>query len=125
MAGALRAAAREGVGALVTCKTGAFDRLPFPDAYFDVVVSALRLHAIASVLDDTDPSAAERQRHKVLLEVARVLKPGGRVVIWDVLHVASYAECLRSLGWKHVVVTPGPNAFMLPTHVLSSRKPSK
>ncbi|CAI7797791.1 unnamed protein product [Closterium sp. NIES-53] len=49
MAGALRAAAREGVGALVTCKTGAFDRLPFPDAYFDIVVSALRLHAIASV----------------------------------------------------------------------------
>ncbi|CAI5508945.1 unnamed protein product [Closterium sp. Naga37s-1] len=48
MAGALRAAAREGVGALVTCKTGAFDRLPFPDSYFDVVISALRLHAIAS-----------------------------------------------------------------------------
>ncbi|CAI5976109.1 unnamed protein product [Closterium sp. NIES-65] len=92
MAGALRAAAREGVGALVTCKTGAFDRLPFPDAYFDVVVSALRLHAIASVLEDSDPSAAERERQRVLQQVARVLKPGGRVIVWDVMHVPAYAE---------------------------------
>ncbi|CAI5470887.1 unnamed protein product [Closterium sp. Yama58-4] len=123
MAGALRAAAREGVGALVTCKTGAFDRLPFPDAYFDVVVSALRLHAIASVLEDTDPQAAEKERQRVLQQVARVLKPGGRVIVWDVMHVPAYAEYFRSLGWKHVVVTPGPNAFMLPSHVLSARKP--
>ncbi|CAI5961850.1 unnamed protein product [Closterium sp. NIES-65] len=123
MAGTLRAAAREGVGALVTCKTGAFDRLPFPDAYFDVVVSALRLHAIASVLEDSDPSAAERERQRVLQQVARVLKPGGRVIVWDVMHVPAYAEYFRSLGWKHVVVTPGPNAFMLPSHVLSARKP--
>ncbi|CAI5493303.1 unnamed protein product [Closterium sp. Naga37s-1] len=123
MAGALRAAAREGVGALVTCKTGAFDRLPFPDSYFDVVVSALRLHAIASVLEDSDPQAAEKERQRVLQEVARVLKPGGRVIVWDVLHVPAYAEYFRLLGWKHVVVTPGPNAFMLPSHVLSARKP--
>ncbi|CAI5458843.1 unnamed protein product [Closterium sp. Yama58-4] len=96
MAGALRAAAREGVGALVTCKTGAFDRLPFPDAYFDVVVSALRLHAIASVLEDTDPQAAERERQRVLQQVVRVLKPGGRVVVWDVMHVPAYAEYFSS-----------------------------
>ncbi|CAI7910653.1 unnamed protein product [Closterium sp. NIES-53] len=103
MAGALRAAAREGVGALVTCKTGAFDRLPFPDAYFDIVVSALRLHAIASVLEDSDSQAAERERQRVLQQVVRVLKPGGRVIVWDVLHVPAYAEYFSGYGEEVVV----------------------
>ncbi len=44
--------------------------LPFPDASFDVVVSTLSMHHW------TDPAIG-------LAEVARVLRPDGRALIWD------------------------------------------
>jgi SAM-dependent methyltransferase len=44
--------------------------LPFPDASFDVVVSTLSLHHWA------DPRAG-------LSEIGRVLRPGGRALVWD------------------------------------------
>lgn len=55
-----------------------FDRayaqdLPYPDAYFDQVLSALMLHHLA---EDTKTAAA--------LEMHRVLRPGGRLHIADV-----------------------------------------
>ena len=49
MAIPLRAAAKEGLGTLVTCKSGSATDLPFTDGYFDVVVSALYLHTIDQV----------------------------------------------------------------------------
>ena len=44
--------------------------LPFPDKSFDMVVSTLSLHHWA------DPTAG-------LAEIGRVLRPGGRALIWD------------------------------------------
>jgi SAM-dependent methyltransferase len=44
--------------------------LPFPDGSFDVVVSTFSLHHWA------DPTAG-------LVEIGRVLRPGGRALIWD------------------------------------------
>jgi SAM-dependent methyltransferase len=46
--------------------------LPFTDSEFDLVVSTLSLHHW------TDPAGASA-------EVARVLRPGGRVLVWDIL----------------------------------------
>lgn len=45
--------------------------LPFPDRSFDLVVSTLSMHHWA------DPSAG-------LAEIARVVRPGGRSLVWDV-----------------------------------------
>jgi SAM-dependent methyltransferase len=45
--------------------------LPFPDGSFDVVVSTLSMHHWA------DPMAG-------LAEIGRVLRPGGRALVWDV-----------------------------------------
>ena len=45
----LRAAAKEGLGAYVTCKSGSATDLPFTDSYFDVVVSSLYLHNLGQV----------------------------------------------------------------------------
>jgi ubiquinone/menaquinone biosynthesis C-methylase UbiE len=45
--------------------------LPYPDAVFDLVVSSLSMHHWS------DPAAG-------LGEIGRVLRPGGRVLIWDI-----------------------------------------
>lgn len=51
---------------------GVIERLPFPDQTFDVVFSTLMMHHL--------PHSLKRQG---LAEIARVLKPGGRLVIAD------------------------------------------
>ena len=48
------------------------EQLPFPDQTFDVVLSTLMMHHV--------PHPLKRQG---LAEIARVLKPGGRLVIAD------------------------------------------
>jgi len=51
---------------------GVIERLPFPDQTFDVALSTLMMHHL--------PASLKRQG---LAEIARVLKPGGRLVIAD------------------------------------------
>src|SRR6266581_8195991 len=51
---------------------GVIEQLPFPDQTFDVVFSTLMIHHL--------PASLKRQG---LAEIARVLKPGGRLVIAD------------------------------------------
>ena len=51
---------------------GVIEQLAFPDQTFDVVLSTLMMHHL--------PASLKRQG---LVEIARVLKPGGRLVIAD------------------------------------------
>jgi ubiquinone/menaquinone biosynthesis C-methylase UbiE len=53
-------------------QTGVVEQLPFPDRTFDAVLSSLMMHHL--------PPPLKRQG---LAEIARVLKPGGRLVIAD------------------------------------------
>jgi len=63
-------AGRTATGDEPTFVVGDVAALPFEDAAFDVVVSTLSMHHW------DDPGAG-------LAEIARVLKPGGRALIWD------------------------------------------
>lgn len=56
-------------------QVGVIEQLPFPDRSFDVVFSTLMLHHL--------PTPLKRQG---LAEIARVLKPGGRLVVADFKH---------------------------------------
>jgi ubiquinone/menaquinone biosynthesis C-methylase UbiE len=56
----------------VEFEIGVIEHLAFPDATFDVVLSTLMMHHV--------PGSLKRQG---LAEIARVLKPGGRLVIAD------------------------------------------
>jgi arsenite methyltransferase len=87
-AGTLRNAMIEGVADRVEVHTGDARKLPLPDASFDVVLSSMALHNIYN--------AGERQT--AVREIARVLAPGGRVLIVDVRHTSEYAATLRGAG---------------------------
>jgi SAM-dependent methyltransferase len=87
-AGTLSNAAIEGVAEKVEVHTGDARKLPFEDASFDVVLSSMALHNIYN--------AGEQQT--AVREVARVLKPGGRVLIVDLRHTRQYAATLRDAG---------------------------
>ncbi len=53
-------------------QVGAIEHLNFPDQTFDVVLSAIMMHHLSDTL-----------KREGLAEIARVLKPGGRLVIAD------------------------------------------
>ena len=56
----------------VDFQTAAVESLPFPDALLDVVLSSLMLHHLPGDL-----------RRKALVEMCRVLRPGGRLMVVD------------------------------------------
>jgi SAM-dependent methyltransferase len=80
--------ALEGVQDRAEVRTDDATRLSFADATFDVVLSLLCLHNIEP---QTNQTVACR-------EIARVLKPGGRVVIGDYVPTHGYAQTLREAG---------------------------
>jgi SAM-dependent methyltransferase len=83
-----RNAALEGVADRIELHTGDMRQLPFADESFDVVVSSLAIHNVAGA----------GERAKAVREAARVLAPGGRLLIADIRHAADYARELEACG---------------------------
>jgi SAM-dependent methyltransferase len=88
----LENARREGVAGRVEVRDGDARSLPFPDASFDVVLSGLALHNIPD----------REGRRLAVREIARVLRPGGRVAIVDIQSTGDYARVLRECGLADV-----------------------
>ena len=113
-----RNADAEGLADRIDLVTGDMRALPFENACFDIVVSSLAVHNI--------PGADGRR--VAVTEALRVLRPGGRLLLADALHVDEYAATLRqalaldvsvrSLGWR---VWYGGPWFVLST--VTARKP--
>ncbi len=97
----LENARREGVADRVELHTADARQMPFADASFDVIVSCTALHNI--------PDAAGREA--AIREAARVLKPGGRVVLADISYTGDYVRVLRECGL--------PDATRAPTSLLT------
>lgn len=68
-------AARRGLS--IAFQIGVIEQLPFPDQTFDVVFSTLMMHHL--------PAPLKRQG---IAEIARVLKPAGRLILADFMHPA-------------------------------------
>jgi SAM-dependent methyltransferase len=103
----------ESVNGRVKIETADARKLPFGASSFDVVVSSLAIHNISS----------SPERAKALREIARVLKPGGRVAIFDILHTAEYAKALQQLGLADVKLSGLSFLWGMPCRTVSARKP--
>lgn len=84
----LENARRAGVADRVEVHNADAQKLPFADASFDAIVSSLVLHNIPN----------REGRRQAVREIARVLKPGGRVALLDLRHTSDYVEVLQQNG---------------------------
>jgi SAM-dependent methyltransferase len=66
---------------------------PFPDSTFDLVVSNPAIHNIKG----------HAGRRRAIDEAVRVLRPGGRLLIADLMWTKAHAKRLRELGMEEVV----------------------
>ncbi|OBJ25356.1 hypothetical protein A5646_13890 [Mycobacterium sp. 1245499.0] len=96
--------------------TADMTELPFPDGSFDVVTSALAVHNISNSAD----------RRRAVAEMARVLKPGGRLVLVDIMHVTDYArvlaDAMTNLNCRGLGINYWYGAPWLPARVLTGTR---
>jgi arsenite methyltransferase len=77
-----------GVERRLKIDTGDARALPYQDASFDVVTSMTAIHNIKD----------EKGRRTAVDEIWRVVRPGGQILIFDILHARSYLLQLRDRG---------------------------
>ncbi|MBK7864413.1 MAG: class I SAM-dependent methyltransferase [Archangiaceae bacterium] len=104
----------EGVAERITLETGDMRKLPFADASFDLVLSSLAIHNV--------PSAEGRA--EACREMARVLKPGGRVAVLDIFSTAEYVKAFETAGLEQVERSFENVMFATPTFRVTARKPA-
>lgn len=86
------AASLEVLDNVVLHTTSFTEELPFADGVFSLVTSSLALHNVDF-----------QGRQQAIAELARVCRPGGRVLIVDLMgYPKGYMEILTSLGWKEI-----------------------
>lgn len=102
----------EGVADKVRVESADTPKLVYPEGNFDVVLSGLALHRIND----------SRLREQALSEMWRVLKPGGRLAIFDSSGTGKYAEQLRSAGAQGVELSPLSLLWCQPTRTVQARK---
>jgi arsenite methyltransferase len=102
----------EGVADRVVVLDADMRRLPFEDSSIDVVVASLSIHNIKG----------RDERRKAIREMARVLKPAGKVALLDLAHAGQYAADLRAEGLQNIHVSPLSFGMFPPVRTVTARK---
>ncbi len=103
----------EGVADKIEFKEADARKMPFEDAAFDVVLSSGALHHISRDFDDHE---------RTVREIVRVLKPGGKIVIWDITHmIKATALKMKSMDVE-CEVKPTINSLGFDMSMLIGRK---
>jgi arsenite methyltransferase len=110
---ALENARRERVENRVRVVTGDMTRMPFTDGSFDAVMASLSIHNIHR----------REGRATAVKEIARVLKPGGRVTIVDIARTGEYVDGFRQLGWTDIRRTGYSIGMFPPVRMVVGTKP--
>jgi SAM-dependent methyltransferase len=109
----LENARREGVAGRVDVQTGDMRKLPFADATFDAIVSRAAIHNLYAGAD----------RATAIAEMARVLKPGGVVLIDDIRHGGEYAAAFAKAGCSCERIGAAPLNHLLALVTLGFLRP--
>lgn len=100
----------------IVLHTASFAELPFRDSSMALVTASLSIH---------NPDLPVRD--KAIAEAARVLKPGGHLVIFELAgYIGEYRKVLESCGWKQIETYYGGLQTMFgfwPSQVLKAKKP--
>jgi arsenite methyltransferase len=110
----LQNAKLEGVADRVRVKSADMRELPFPDGAFDVVVSCSAIHNLYSAIE----------REKALVEIVRVLKPNGQMLIDDIRHHREYTRVLSAQGCSVSRVSSLVPAVFLAVLTMGSLSPA-
>ncbi len=102
----------EGVADRVRFDTGDARKLVYPDGFFDAAISSNALHTLAD----------DHERQQALREMLRVLKPGGRLVIFDTAETGYYAEALGECGAQDVTLSAWTFLWCRPSRSITARK---
>ncbi len=112
-AAAVENARKEAASDRVRIVTGDMRALPLADRSVDVVLSSLAIHNVQG----------QAGRTRAIAEIARVLAPGGVVVIQDFQNVQRYAEDLRSNGLTVDKISGLQFRIFPPARYLVARRP--
>ena len=113
-AATLANAEAEGVAGRVEVVDGDMRALPFADASFDAVVSSIAIHNL--------PEADDRER--ACHEIARVLRPGGRVAVLDLRATGEYVLAFEDAGLVDVERSAPSFRMYPPVRVVTARRPA-
>lgn len=102
----------EGVADKIRIDSGNPAKLVYPDGHYDAVVSLLALHQIGD----------EDERAQLVREMFRVLKPNGRLIIFDTRGANQYAAALREAGAQQVQLSPARFLWCLPARTVTAAK---
>ena len=110
----MKNAKAEGVADQIEFKQADVRKLPFEDSSFDIIVSSGALHHISHEMPDHE---------KAINEMVRVLKPGGKIVLWDTTHmVKGYASRMKSVGIASEVKETINSPFGFEMSVMTGQK---
>ena len=83
----------EGVEDRVEVKTADMRNLPFDEHSVDIIMASMAIHNVKSKIG----------RQKALLEIHRVLKPGGKIALMDFKYTKEYLTVLKGMGLNNAV----------------------
>jgi arsenite methyltransferase len=103
----------EGVSDKVRIEDGDIRHMVYPQGNFDVALSSLVIHNL--------PDSSER--NQAVRELWRVLKPGGKLLIYDIFHTGEYARLLEEAGATDVKVSGTSFLWCVPSRSVIAKKP--
>jgi ubiquinone/menaquinone biosynthesis C-methylase UbiE len=83
----------EGVEDRVEVKTADMRNLLFDEHSVDIIMASMAIHNVKS----------KEGRQKALLEIHRVLKPGGKIALMDFKYTKEYLTVLKGMGLNNAV----------------------